>query len=91
MVYEHLKLLGLKVVDKVTGYKGVVSSISFDLYGCIQVSLNPGLDENGKVQDQYWFDISRFTILDNTPVMKQPNFTNGKIAEGEHGPAEKPK
>ena len=35
-IEKHLDLLGRKVEDKVTGIKGVVTSVSFDLYGCIQ-------------------------------------------------------
>ena len=35
-ILGHLELLGQKVEDKVTGFRGVVTTISFDLYGCIQ-------------------------------------------------------
>jgi hypothetical protein len=31
-----LKLLGTKVRDVVTGFVGIVTSVSFDLYGCVQ-------------------------------------------------------
>ncbi len=40
-VQEHLCKLGLKAEDMVTGFKGVVSTVSFDLYGCIQAVLTP--------------------------------------------------
>ena len=42
-IKSHLSILGKPVKDKVTGMKGIVSSVSFDLYGCIQVIVNPGL------------------------------------------------
>jgi len=48
-VKKHLSLLGLKVKDKVTGYTGVVASIGFDLYGCVQAIVNPGMDKDGKL------------------------------------------
>ena len=38
---QHFKLLGMKVKDKVTGYSGVVTSLSFDLYGCVQAVITP--------------------------------------------------
>ena len=38
---NELKLLGLKVKDKVTGFTGIITSVSFDLYGCIQVIITP--------------------------------------------------
>lgn len=89
-VKEHLNLLGLKVKDKVTGFTGIVSSVGFDLYGCIQAVVNPGLGADGKLQDQLWFDVNRLTVLATRPVMTRPNFDFGPVAEGRHGPAEKP-
>jgi hypothetical protein len=89
-IKQHLDLLGLKVQDKVTGFKGVVSSISFDLYGCVQAIVTPETDTIGKLLDQGWFDVSRLTVLDQRPVMQPPNFDFGETAEGKHGPTQKP-
>lgn len=50
-VKNHLALLGLKVQDKVTGFKGVISSISFDLYGCVQAAITPSVNAEGKNQE----------------------------------------
>lgn len=66
---QHLNLLGYKVKDKVTGFSGKATSICFDLYGCIQCLIHPGLDKEGKPADQNWFDVSRIEITDQTPVM----------------------
>ena len=41
IIKKHLDLLGHKVKDKVSDYTGVVISISFDLYGCIQADVRP--------------------------------------------------
>lgn len=71
-VKTHLNLLGLLVKDRVTGYKGVVISVSFDLYGCIQAIVVPR-DEN-EVKTGNWFDVTRLEVLDSTPVMSLPNF-----------------
>lgn len=90
-VEKHLSLLGLRVRDKVTGFDGVVASVSFDLYGCIQAIVNPGMGKDGKLGDQTWFDVNRLEIIDHTPVMQQPNFQYGHQAEGNQGPAEKPR
>lgn len=88
-VQEHLKLLGMPCKDKVTGLTGIITSISFDLYGCIQAVVNPGLDEKGKQKGQSWFDVTRLEVT-GKPVMEPPNFEHGYIAEGKRGPAEKP-
>ncbi len=91
MVEKHLALLGLKVRDRVTGFTGVAATIGFDLYGCIQVIINPGMDKDGKLQDQCWFDVSRVEVLDPTPVMARPNYvTSGPVANGEKGGDRKP-
>jgi hypothetical protein len=90
---KHLDLLGMRVRDRVTGYTGVVASISFDLYGCVQAIVNPGLDKDGKPMDSGWFDVGRLEVADPTPVMDRPSFdwTPEAIASGRKGPAEKPK
>lgn len=89
-VQQHLALLGHKVKDKVTGLEGVCSSISFDLYGCIQATLDLGFDKDGKRLDQYWMDVCRLNVISEKPVMTQPDYVEGPVAEGHHGPADKP-
>lgn len=91
LIKKHLNYLGLKVRDRITGFKGVVASVSFDLYGCIQCVVSPGTDKDGKPKESHYFDINRLEILSDKPVMARPNFDFGDIAEGNHGPAEKPK
>ncbi len=90
---KHIALFGLPVKDLVTGMEGVVTSISFDLYGCVQLLVTPGLDNDGKQQDSHWFDVARMEVLDDTPVMPVPDFdapVAAAVAEGLKGPAEKP-
>ena len=89
-VQKHMELIGMKVKDKVTGFKGVVSSIAFDLYGCIQAIVTPFVTKDGKQGDSLWFDVQRLIVTSNKPVMDLPNFDYGYIAEGHKGPAEKP-
>ncbi len=87
---KHLELLGMKVKDRVTGFEGVVASVSFDLYGCIQAIVNPGLGADGKLQDSQWFDVNRLLVTSEAPVMERPNFDFGRQADGNQGAAEKP-
>lgn len=89
-VKKHLSLLGLKAADKVTGFKGIVESISFDLYGCVQCVLKPAVNEKGELVDGRWFDVARIKIEDRSPVMDLPNFEYGVQAEGKQGASEKP-
>lgn len=90
-VDKHMDLLGFKVTDKVTGFKGVVSSVSFDLYGCIQAVVCPEAEKGSKkLEDSRWFDVQRLTVTSKAPVMAVPNFDKGYVAEGKKGAAEKP-
>jgi hypothetical protein len=87
---KHLSMLGFRARDQVTGMEGVITGINFDLYGCIQATLHPGMDKEGKLREPLWFDISRLMLLSSTPVMAQPDFISGRIAEGLKGHGEKP-
>lgn len=91
-VSQHLGLLGMRVKDRVTGFEGVVSSVSFDLYGCIQAVVTPAAGEKGKLEDSRWFDVQRLEIVAKEPVMAKPEFdySPADIAAGKKGPAEKP-
>jgi hypothetical protein len=90
MYEEHLKILGMKVIDVVTGFTGIATSLSFDLYGCIQVIITPGIKETGESIEGRWFDISRLEILDHEPIMPGNDYSSGYVAKGKKGPAEKP-
>jgi len=89
-VNKQLALLGLKAEDKVTGFKGVIDSVCFDLYGCVQAALTPAVDSKGELKGGKWFDVTRLVIRDHEPVMDLPDFDKGYIAEGKKGPADKP-
>jgi hypothetical protein len=90
-IAKHLSILGHLVTDRVIKFSGVATSVSFDLYGHIQVLLHPGIDNEGKLRDPLWFDITRLEITGDR-VMSVPNFINDQtsIAMGEKGAAEKP-
>ena len=84
----QLDLLGFRAKDKITGFIGVVTSVSFDLYGCVQVVLSPPLDKDGKKAESFWFDATRLEILEPERVMDPP--ARWSIASDPKGPAEKP-
>ena len=59
MIEKHIQLLGQQMEDVVSGFKGMVDSVSFDVYGCVQATLKPRVDKSGEVPDGCWFDIKR--------------------------------
>ena len=94
MDYEKIvNMLGKKAKDIITGSTGVITSLSFDLYGCIQVILTPGkIDKEFKeVKSIGWVDINRIKIIKNKRIMEHPDFNNKyKSVKQIQGPVEKP-
>lgn len=86
---SHFQLLGCFVKDRVTGVTGVVTSLCYDLYGCIQVVVQP-MANGGTTPDSRWYDVTRIEVVDDTPVMQLPDFTKGYVSEGKKGCADKP-
>lgn len=85
-INEHLKLLGSVMRDRVTGIKGMVDSVAFDAYGCVQASLRPPAKEDGTLVDGRWFDIKRLESAGKR-IMEPPPFVEpGR----EIGAADKP-
>jgi hypothetical protein len=83
---KYMETLGFRGRDKVTGFEGVITSISFDLYGCVQLLLNPGI-KDGKLSDCCWFDAARVELKKkDVRVMEPPSFETRK----EKGPEMKP-
>lgn len=72
---EYLSFLGHKVEEVTTGLTGVVTSIGFDIAGCVQAIVHPGVDKDGKLRDPVWFDLSRLKKVGPTPVMDSPHFS----------------
>jgi hypothetical protein len=70
---EHMKLLGLTVKDCVTGFSGVVTTVGFDLYGCVQAVVTP-VAQDSKLEESRWFDTNRLEVTNETPVMEVPDF-----------------
>lgn len=71
---KYFKILGYLVKDTVTNRQGIVTSISFDLSGCVQGLVTPVCDREGKTGDSYWIDTKRLVPLAKTPVMSPPSF-----------------
>ena len=90
MTLPHLNLLGLEGEDNVTNFKGIVTSVAFDLYGCIQVIIQPVADKEGVIPEALWFDVGRIEVQGTNSVIPQPDFMASGSPKWEKGPAMKP-
>lgn len=91
MIEETVQLLGLKATDKVTGFAGVITTVAFDLYGCVQVILTPPAPEKvGEMIAGSWFDVGRLS-LSVERVMQTPTYDRALApTEYDKGAANKP-
>lgn len=71
---KDVNLLGKEAKDAVTGFSGVISTMSFDVYRCVQAFVTPPVDEKGEMKDGKWFDVARLIIADDNPAMKKARF-----------------
>ena len=85
-VQDYLKDLGYVVRDRVSKFEGVAVSVSFDLFGCVQVDVRPqGTDKDGKLPPGYWFDHKRLERASSMPVMDVPNFETADVPKYQVG------
>ena len=94
---KYMDLLGFTCRDLVTGFEGVAESVSYDLYGCIQICIRAPYDQsNSKMPEARWIDGQRLLTISNKPVIEVPNFsqhgvfTKSKKVKKENGPADLP-
>ena len=55
--------LGMEVKDRVTGYKGIVTSIAKYLSGCDRCLVQPPVDKENKLSEPEHFDITDLVVV----------------------------
>lgn len=55
--------LGDEVIDKVTGFKGIVTSVAKCLNGCDRATVQPPMKKDGSLPDSIWIDIPQLTLV----------------------------
>lgn len=91
---KGLNWLGLKVYDAVTGFEGIATSVSFDLYGCVCVLVTPRAEQRKeKIEDaigkSVWFDEKRIRLA-TTGVLRAMDAPKFEAYEKPAGPQHKP-
>lgn len=70
-------LLGHKVTDIVTGFKGTCIGVVHYLTGCSQALVAPPVNKEGKRPDGEWFDVQRLKVQKGGPVKLDNGDTPG--------------
>lgn len=71
---NYIDLLGRVVKDRVTHFEGTATGLTFDLYGCIQLAVQPKIDKDGKIPDGRWMDVGRLEPNGDERTMPVPDF-----------------
>lgn len=91
---KHFNMLGCIYTDVITGTTGVVDSLCFDLYGCVQASLREKTRKDGTIPDARWYDVSRLKLASKKRVMEIPTLYKFHGEQPKSyvpaGPADKP-
>jgi len=71
--------LGYRARDRVTGFKGTITSMSFDLYGCVQAAITADIvieEKTGKQEfgASHWFDCNRLELQTDERIIPLPEF-----------------
>lgn len=63
--------LGDRVKDKVSGFTGIVTGITYWLQGCRRIGLAPQEVKDGKILDMVWLDEPQVTIVKRAVVVTE--------------------
>lgn len=77
---------GDEAKDKVTGFKGLITSMHAYIDGCIQFGLSPPVDKNGEIRDTLQFDSARIMIVKKAKVEVNADPTGGPMGPGTSEP-----
>lgn len=80
-----IDFFGKKATDKVTGFTGTATAVSYYMYGCEQVCLTPGIGDDGKTRDQEWFDIGRLDFHEQVVSPSETAAERPGCEKREHG------
>ena len=68
-----MKWLGKTVVDKITGFSGIVTGYVTYISGCNQCLIAPPVDKDGKTRDGLWLDEQRLIANESIPAVVLAN------------------
>jgi hypothetical protein len=73
--------LGDLVVDTVSGFRGIVTSITQYLHGCEQCGVQAPLMKDGKIGENYGFDRPRLRVVTAGKIKIGSRETGGPIRQ----------
>lgn len=85
MATISIQMLGKRVKDKISGFKGIAIEKIEYLNGCIQYKIQPRVKENGKFIEGQWFDEQQLTVFKTVEKKKTTKLFKGYSMTGDTG------
>ena len=79
--------LGDKAKCKISGFTGIVTTVAKCLTGCDRVTLKAPMQKDGKMGEEYWFDIYAVEVIKKA-VVKTENVSHEDVTK-KGGPIER--
>lgn len=76
--------LGSKVKDKLSGFTGVVMTVTEHLHGCRQYVVEPQETKDGKLLEQYYFQELRLELVEPSVLPAMTQKAPSRIKLGSH-------
>lgn len=62
---------GDKVLDKISGFEGIVTGTTIYLNGCVRFIIQPKIDKDGKMPGPEWIDEEQLEVLEKGAFKKE--------------------
>lgn len=69
--------LGVTAIDKITGFRGIVTGLVSYLTGCNQALLTPKAKEPNEFPSGQWLDVQRLEVQDEPVIVIDNGDNNG--------------
>ena len=76
-------LRGMTAEDRVTGFKGIITAVGDWLDGNKRICLTPGLDKNGNMKGEKWFDHFQIIVDNEVPKLQSRPLPKTEINLGD--------
>ncbi len=68
-VQQYLDMMGYAHKDRITNFEGTAIAVSFDIAGCVQVTLAPQIKKAGELESSVVIDAKRLTKVGRSHAM----------------------
>lgn len=69
--------MGQKVIDRISGFKGIITAIAQYYNGCVRYQVQPRMNKNEEFQDSEMIDQEQLDLIPEKKKLKVPTINHG--------------